>query len=231
MSSTGIKRVVRPLKSLRAQPDSPHGHNLELNLSQEVQAMAYRSSGTTRSWCWGHPGPATLKTTVHAAPIAEITAVDTWTAFTIGNENTAHWGHDFGMPWRYTESFHRIRCYVDILTNVQGAFSWRVVTDAITGLIDVTNGEPSYLISGSYVPKMVEWKKLNWTYPHSWTRRVGHVWVTTPDVANALRRMLLVPQIRVEDIGMPIIDVGGTIRVRMNFLAFMDVPDQDQGFW
>ena len=223
--STGIAQIVRPFRDGAAPPDSAHVAQLEMEMSQQTQALAYRCTGTTKNWVWPMPGgPDESSWSSRNSPSAELTTADTWTEFLIGGGV----GIRFELPWRFTEGYQYVMAFITIVTNQELELTLRLSSETLLDAVATVNGEAGIRQTPRGSPDMHSWRDL--VSGDSVYRSARYYCKLEPTVP-ANRRILLVPSIKCVDSYNPQFELGSVADVHIENMSFMDWPDDGKGFW
>lgn len=229
MTTKGIQKIVHPFLDGRAQPDSPHDGNLESELAAQTQALAYRCSGNTRSWTWLKPMPLSGWGSTSDAPLAEVTALSTWTGFYVGRLQSIGEPYcDFALPWLLTPSFDWILCFAQLAVETKVRLSFRIRCSTLLDACSSDNGVLT--MHGSLMARpssMIGWQLSG---SGSFGVQTWSSWlaVTTPP---ANRRILITPEVSIDDSYGPQFDVSGMIPVRLLSIHLLDSLEHNGGAW
>lgn len=215
---------VSPMLDRAAEPDSPHGADMDMDYRSQTNAMAYRCSMATHSWAWaaGRIWPPQA-VAFGIGPLASISAKDTWTAFQIG---VTSYSHQFGLPWLFTVSAEQILFYTQVIAPVgiplQVRWESETLLDAVA---TVTGGEPNAPASPREEPPSMNWAALTAASSGGWKSTSCYSWLEPTVPAN--RRVLLTPKVKTPDEYKSRFDANMTAEVHIASVTIMDVPNRN----
>jgi len=145
---------------------------MEINLAQQVTALWYQCTATTRTWAWANPD---------VAPTAEITNDATATAFKFQDGT---WDDTLGLPFLGQPGFDAIE--IDLVVaadNTSAAFAVRAKSQTlITAVSTVTTPyTPATSLRGT--PPKGAWS-LGENY-NKWSMSPVHILLESPDIDSA----------------------------------------------
>jgi len=223
-----IPRILHPLFDRAAQPDSPHDAPLEATLAQQTQTLAFMGSLATRCWNWPRHDNLYGGITRHDCPKAYVSAIDTWTDFSIGWEDSLDDYEPYctyELPWLLTVSVENVLAICQIAARQSARVDFRV--NAST-LIDACSSDSGFVTNYNKLvsehPQAIGWRDSE--KPFFYTTMTSHVKVTSPP---ANRRIKLTPQVRIsEDVNFDF-DNGEIVALFMMGMQIMDILPEEEG--
>lgn len=219
MTTQKIPSMPSPLPKRIVQPNALFAAELDMQLSQQTEALAFRCLGNHLAYIdpfYNQPFQAIDR-------IATIAAVATWASFVATDTATSGQTDNMQWPFRQTEGYGGIGIIGTFVSNSNALFAVRFQLKTLAGhTMTTATSQVAYMSGGAVpadVPTLIQGGSLQGKYVMS-----VHTSIDTPTL-DSTRRFVVEPQVQAADTQNQIISAGFSVLVHMrNLLIYENLP-------
>lgn len=142
---------VLPLADRRAQPDSPHGSDMDVSLRDQIASIV-AASGNRRSWFWNRHASANIP-----VPYAQLAIGLTW--YTLQTPVTSP--VDLEVPWMVSPGSSTMKVNVGIVSDSSVSIQARLTTATLLDATSTVHSLPTQVERPKGAMQAMAWDQFN----------------------------------------------------------------------
>jgi hypothetical protein len=168
MATVGTRVFTPPAMTTDIHAGHPFTSQIVGDIFNKTNSLAFKAGGSAVQYFCPSPRPYFWQEDStnynQTAAIAQFSDVKTWATFKFiyydGNAS-ANATVDFQLPYRMTESFHRVYGYATIVTDMKCQFRTRLYSTQMVDAVADTDGDASRTMTPLSRAKWGNWETLN----------------------------------------------------------------------
>lgn len=212
-------KKVEPLTDA-VEAGALHSSGVDAHLLRQTHALARYANGNRRTWFWHAPYDATSGET--SSPYADVTAVNTWTSFTMGEFGSGD--YTFNMPWRVADTHDFTELMFQVVSDTYHLFEVRVQKSTFVTSTSTENFQTPQIAVTVPLMEAVPWQINEYA---KGSGRYAYYTVSTAGITLPSDRLVVfTPQVQIKnDPNGALLSEGGSHRFWLASMVAVDVKE------